>query len=146
MFGIEAELLDLDRVAAARLGFADAAAGRRAHARGQLFEGEGLDEVVVRADLERVDAVVLGATRGDDDDRSADTLRPRLLDHPPAVDPRKHEIEHAHVGPLVAQPREARLAVRDSDRVEPGGLEVPRHPAGDDVVVLDDQDLRHLAT
>ena len=31
-------------------------------------------------------------------------------------------------------------------RVEVGRLEMARHPAGDDVVVFDDQDLRHAAT
>ena len=38
------------------------------------------------------------------------------------------------------------FAVGDADRVEPGRLEVARHPAGDDVVIFDDQDLRHPAT
>ena len=60
--------------------------------------------------------------------------------------PGKHEVEDADVGPLVAQPREAGLAVRDADGVESGGLEVSRHPACDDVVVFDDQDFRHPAT
>jgi hypothetical protein len=93
-----------------------------------------------------VHAIVLRAPRGDDDDRRADSLVARLLDHPPAVDARKHQVEDAYVRPLVAQPREAGLPVGDPDGVEPGRLEVPRHPAGDDVVVFDDQDLRHPAT
>ena len=37
----------------------------------------------------------------------------------------------------------AGLAVGDPDGVEAGRLQVPRHSAGDDVVVFDDQDLRH---
>ena len=144
--GVEAELLDHDRVAAARLGLADAAAGRRAHARGQLLEGERLDEVVVRADLERVHAVVLRSARGDDDDRSADpSERACSMTRQPSI-PGKHEVEHADVGPLVAKAGEPGLAVRDADRVEARRLEVARHAASDDVVVLDDQDLRHPAT
>ena len=87
---------------------------------------------------------MLGAARRDDDDRRADPLAACLLDHLPAVEAGEHQVEDADVGALVAEPCEPRLAVRDPDRVEPGRLEVPRHPLGDDVVVLDDQDLRHL--
>jgi len=95
------------------------------------------------ADLERVDPVVLGAPGAHDDDRRPDPLAARLLDHLPAVEARQHEVEHAHVRVLVAQPGEARLAVRDADRVEAGGSKVARHALGDHVVILDDQDLRH---
>ncbi len=77
---------------------------------------------------------------------SADPLRARLLDDAPAVDPGEHEVEDADVGPLVAQAGQPGLAVGYAYRVEAGRLEVARHPAGDDVVVLDDQDLRHPAT
>ena len=87
---------------------------------------------------------MLGAACRDDDDRRADPLAAGLLDHLPAVDAGEHEIEHADVRPVVAQSREARLAVRDADRVEPRGLEVARHPLRDHLVVLDDQDLRHF--
>ena len=90
-----------------------------------------------------MDAVVLGTARRDDDDRRSDPLAPRLLDHLPAVEARQHQIEHADVRMLEAQPREAGLAVGDADCVEAGRLEVARHPLRDDVVVLDDQDLRH---
>ena len=93
-----------------------------------------------------MDAIVLRPASRDDDDRRADALVPRLLDHAPAVDAGQHEVEDADVGPLVAKARESGLAVGDADRVEPGRLEVTRHPAGDDVVVFDDQDLRHPAT
>ena len=135
-----------DRVAPTRFGVADAAPRGRANPRSELLHRERLHEVVVGADLEGVHAVVLGAARGDDDDRRADPLVARLLDHAPAVDAGEHEVEDADVGPLVAQTGEPGLAVRDPDGVEPGRLEVSRHPAGDDVVVFDDQDFRHAAT
>ena len=141
---VEPELLDHDLLAAARVLRARAPPGRRADARDELLHRERLDEVVVGADLERVDAVVLGAAGGDHDDRRADPLAARLLDHLPAVEAGEHQVEDADVGALVAQPREPGLAVRDADRVEAGRMEVTRHPLGDDVVVLDDQDLRHL--
>ena len=86
---------------------------------------------------------MLGAARADDDDRRPDPLAARLLDHAPPVDAGKHQVEHADVRLLEAQPREPRLAVGDADGVEAGGREVTRHALGDDVVVLDDQDLRH---
>ena len=87
---------------------------------------------------------MLGAAGGDDDDRRADAFSARLLDHLPAVEAGEHEIEDAHVGSLEAQSREPGLAVRDTDRVEAGGLEVTRHALGDDVVVFDDQDGCHV--
>ena len=86
---------------------------------------------------------MLGPARGDDDDRCPDSLASRLLDHLPPVEAGQHEVEHADVRSLVTQPGEAGLAVRDPDGVEPGRLEMTRHPLGDQVVVLDDQDLRH---
>ena len=144
--GVEAKLLDQDRVAAPGLGLADAAPRCRAHARRELLHREGLHQVVVGADLERVHSVVLGATRGDDDDRRADPLVARLLDHAPAVDAGKHEVEDADVRALVAQAGQAGLAVGDADGIEPRRLEVSRHPTCDDVVVFDDQDFRHPAT
>ena len=143
MLRVEPQLLDHDLLAAPRVLSARPAARGCADARDELLHRERLHEVVVGADLERVDAVVLGAARGDDDDRRADSLAPRLLDHLPAVEAGQHQVEHADVRPLVAQPRKAGLAVRDPDGVEPRRLEMTRHPLGDQVVVLDDQDLRH---
>ena len=105
---VEPQLLDVDLLAAARLLRARAAPGGRCDARGQLLHRERLDEVVVGAELERVDPVVLGAARADDDDRRADPLAARLLDHAPAVDAGQHQVEDADVGLLVAEPGEAR--------------------------------------
>jgi hypothetical protein len=93
-----------------------------------------------------VNPVVLGAARGDDHDGRPDPLAARLLDHLPAVEPRKHQVEHADVRALVAEAGESGFPVRDADGIEPGGVQVARHPLGDDVVVLDDQDLRHPPT
>ena len=138
---VDPELLDLDRLAAPLLGRADASARRRADARDELAHRERLDQVVVGADLERVHAVVLGAARRDDDDRRADPLGPRGLDQLPAVELGKHQVEHADVGVLEAQPGQPELAAPDHDRVEAGGREVAGHAVGDHAVVLDDEDL-----
>jgi hypothetical protein len=51
----------------------------------------------------------------------------------------------ADVRPLVAEPRDPGLAVPDPQRVEPRVGEVARHGLGDELVVLDYQDLRHCA-
>ena len=143
---VDAQLLDLDRLAAPLLGRAHAAPRRRADARDELAHRERLHEVVVGADLERVHAVVLGAARGDDDDRRADPLGARRLDQLPAVELGQHQVEHADVGVLEPEAREPELAAADDDRIEPGRDEMARHPVGDHVVVLDDQDLGHGPT
>ena len=140
---VDPELLDLDRLAARRLLAAQGAAGSCAHARHEFLHRERLHEVVVGADLERVHAVVLGATGRDHDDRRADTLVPCRLDQFPAVDARKHQVEHAHVGLLVAKPRKTLGAIADGNRVEAGCAEVSRHSLGDYLVILDDQNLGH---
>ena len=144
--GVEAQLLDVDSVPTTWFRIADPAPCRCADPGCELLHRERLHEVVVGADLEGVHAVVLGAARRDDDDRRADPFVARLLDHAPAVDAGEHEVEDADVRPLVAQTSEPGLAVRDPHGVEPSRLEVPRHPASDDVVVFDDQDFRHAAT
>ncbi len=143
---VEAELLDLDLLAAPRLLRTGAPPCGGCDPRRELLHRERLDEVVVGAELEGVDAVVLGAAGADDDDRRADPLAARLLDHLPPVEPRQHQVEHADVGLLVAEAGEPGLAVRDADGVEAGHRQVPGHALGDDVVVLDDQDLRHRGT
>src|SRR6185295_4244502 len=84
-----------------------------------------------------------GAAGGDDDDGRADALVSRLFDHPPAVEARKHEIEDADVRSLEPKALDPRLTVGDGDGVEAGALQMAGHPARDDVVVLDDQDLGH---
>src|ERR1700722_7404538 len=143
---VDPQLLDLDRLAAALLGGGHPAPRRRTDGRDELAHRERLDEVVVGSDLERMDTVVLGPARGDDDDRRTDPLRARGLDQLPAVELGQHEIEDADVRILEAQPGEPDLAAPDDDRVEAGRREVARHPVGDHRVVLDDQDLGHAPT
>ena len=141
--GVDAQLLELDRLAALLLLGPRPPACVGLHPGDELFHGERLDEVVVGADLERMHPVVLGAARRHDDDRRPDSLAAGVLDQLPAVGPREHQVDNADVRPLEAQPREAGGAVLDAYRVETGCREMVRHAVGDDGVVFDDQDLRH---
>ncbi len=140
---VDPQLLDLNRLAAHRLQRPRAPSRLSLDPGHELLHRERLDEVVVGADLERVHAIVLRAARRDDDDRRADALAANGLDEVPAVEPGQHEVEDADVGVLEAEPSESLLAARRRGSVEPGGLEVLHHPACDDLVVLDDQDLGH---
>src|SRR5438105_3900991 len=108
---IDHELLDLDRLPPRCLVSSSAAARGGAYPRDELLHGERLHEVVVGADLERVHAVVLGAARGDHHDRGADSLRTNRLDQLPAVEPGEHQIEHADVRLLVAEPGETLVSI-----------------------------------
>src|SRR2546423_8643926 len=74
---VDAELLDLDRLAARRLLRPHPPPRRGLHARDKLLHGERLHEVVVGPHLERVDPVVLGAPSADADDRCADAVAAR---------------------------------------------------------------------
>src|SRR5437764_8567320 len=140
---VDSQLLDLDGLASLLRLRADAAPGGRLHPGDELLHRERLDEIVVGADLERVDAVVLGPARADDDDRRADPFGARRLDQAPAVEPWQHQAEPDPVGRFVAEARQPDLAAAHGDGVEASAGEVLRHPRGDHLVVLDDQDLRH---
>jgi hypothetical protein len=112
-----------------------------ADARDQLAGGEGLDDVVVGAELQAGDAVGLLAARGEQDDRDARAL---LLAHPAhdlqPVDPGHHQVEHDEVRPAAREGVERRVAVRDDLGVVAGALEVARDDLADRRLVVDHQD------
>ena len=142
LVGLDPQALDLDR-RAALVGDAAAAAQRRLHARHQLAHAERLRQVVVGADAERVHLVVLGPAGRHGDDRRADALAARRLGHRPAVEAGQHHVDHGDVGALVAQLREAALAVLDPLDVEARMAQVLEHHAGHDGVVLDHEHACH---
>ena len=75
-----------------------APAQQRAHAREQLLALERLDEVVVGADVEPLDARVQRVARGEDEDRRVVLVAAQLARDLDAVHPRQAEVEHDQVG------------------------------------------------
>ena len=139
LVGIDLEALDRDRARAQRHRRDLAAAERGVHARHQLAHAEGLGQVVVGADLERVHLVVLAAARRDHDDRGDDALGTCALGHRPAVEAGKHQIDDGDVGALEAELAESALTVLRPLDVETAMPEVRADRARDHPVVLDQQ-------
>jgi hypothetical protein len=104
---------------------------------------ERLHEVVVGAELESANAVVLCAAGADDDDRRSDPFAADCLDDAPAVDARQHQVEHTDVRLAVAKCRQAGLALVDDGWLEAGHGEMLRHAAADYSVVFDDENAGH---
>ena len=73
-----------------------AAAQDALHAGEQLREGERLDEVVIGAELEPLDAVVDLVARAEEKHRRL-PLPADALQHRPAVDPGQHHVEQDQV-------------------------------------------------
>src|SRR5215218_9089003 len=137
--GVDSKLLDLDRLAAAFLLASGAAPRGGGDSGDKLLHGERLDEIVVGADLEGMDTVVLRPSCADHDDRRSDAFRSRLLDQAPAVHTGQHQIDDTDLGVLESEARQAGLPVAHRDRVETGAREVARHALCNDLVVFDDE-------
>ena len=120
-----------------------ARAGERLHASHELGHAERLGEVVVGAQRQRGDLVVLVAARADGEDRRHQALVACALDQPPAVQARQHQVDDAHVGPLEAQLAQALGAVLRPFDVESRGAQMGPHRPRDDAVVLDHEYCGH---
>ena len=70
-----------------------AAAVESSQPREQLFEGEWLGEIVVRAAIQHADAIADRMTGADDQDRRVDALIPHLPADLEAVQARQHQVE-----------------------------------------------------
>ena len=141
--GIDAQAGKLECLLALR-GRGDARpASERLHARHELGHPERLGEVVVGAERQGSDLVVLVAACADGKDRSHQALVARTLDQPPAVQARQHEIDDADVGPLEAQLAQALGAVVSPFDVESRGAQMRPHRPRDDAVVLDYEHCSH---
>ena len=100
-----------------------AAAQHRLDAGHELHHAEGLDEVVVRAEVETADPVILRALGRGHDDRDGAQLRRRLhaLQQLDAVHTGQHHVEHDQIGLLRLERRPERDAVGKAAGVKPRG-------------------------
>ena len=106
----------------------------------QLAQGEGLGDVVVRAQLEADDLVELVAAGGQEQDRRLGADRAQAAEDLEAVDAREADVEHDQVGrlgrgelqPLLARARDGHLVALLLE----GVLDAAR----DGELVFDDQD------
>src|SRR5262245_48314737 len=93
-----------------------------ADSRHQLARTEGLRQVVVGADVEGSDLVVLLTARTDDDDR-LDRDLPEVSRHVHPVHVREAEIEENEVGVVSSREREPLLPCRRLERAVAGAGE-----------------------
>ena len=139
----------VDRRSRARLGGAaggGCSAGTaqdRLHAQHQFARAEGLGEIVVGADLEPADAVVLLAEGGQHHDRQIGSAPAEPPAHLEAVDAGEHEVEHHDVGRARRGGGQGVDAVRRAQHRHAGALEIRGDDVADGLVVIDDQSGAH---
>ena len=117
-----------------------AAAQHRLHSREQLGQPKGFGDVVLGAELEAQDFVVLGAPGAEHDDRDDAALAPELLHYGEAIQFGQHDVQDQQVELGALRRAEAALPVGlQLDHVALR-LEVQLEAEGDAVVVFDDED------
>src|SRR3990170_4566371 len=142
---VEQELALAER---ADLGRADVGPTRatedRLHAEHDLLRAERLRHVVVGAELEPADPVLLARLRGEHEDRG-EARAPELAGDGLARHIGQAEVEQDQVGARGGRQREGLGAASRREDREPRALEVPAEQGADLRLVLDHQDrLRHL--
>ena len=115
------------------------AAEDRAHARHDLAHAEGLDDVVVGAELEPDDPVGLRPAGGDHDDRDV-RAAPQLSADVAAVAVGQAQVEQHEVGPLLGGGAQRVGRRGGQDRAEPLALERVPERLRDRRLVLDEED------
>ena len=118
-----------------------APAQQRAQAREQLLALEGLDEVVVGAGVEALDARLDRVAGGEHEDRDVPALA-QALGHVDAVEAGESEVEDHQVGGEDVRLVERRHAVAGDARLVALQPQRALENLGDVLVVLDDQDAR----
>jgi hypothetical protein len=140
---VDAETGKLERVLAFGRGSDARPPRKRLHPGHELGHAEWLGEVVVRAERQRGDLVVLVAASAHGQDRRHQALVTCALDQSPAVQARQHQVDDADVGPLEAQLAQAAVAVVGPLDVESAGAQMRPHCACDHAVVLDHEYRSH---
>ena len=117
-------------------------AQQRLDSRDRLARAERLDQVVVRANLEAEQPVVLVAERADDEDRGSVVVGAPSAKHIEPGQARKHDVEDDHVGAAPLPFGESGRTVRSQMRVEARASKVGKQDRGHGRVVLDDEHRR----
>ena len=90
---------------------------QRSQSRDQFLHGEGLCQVVVRAEIEATDAIEDRVPGRQQQDRFAVVFGAQRAKHIPAVDARQHDVQHDDVVRQIVRPHEGLFAVaRDVHR------------------------------
>src|SRR5690348_13015726 len=134
--GVEHEVADAQRRHAARR----PAAQQRAHACQQLLALERLDEVVVSADVEALDAGLQRVARGEDQDRHLVAALAQAAGDVHAVEPGEAEVEDDQVGQEGMRLLEALDPVSCELDLIPLEAQRALEDLRDLLVVLDDED------
>lgn len=134
-----------DEVGEAERGGGTGGSGRgpsqeRADPGDQFVQGEGFDEVVVRARLQSVDALADGVERGQDEDGGTVAQRPQLPADGEAVEYGHHHVEDDRVGLPGRDLGEGREPVRGAPDLVPLDRESVLDGCPDLGLVVDDED------
>ena len=119
-------------------------AQQRAQARLQLAQGERLDEVVVGAGVEALDAIVDRVARGEHQHGRPVTGLPQAPADLEPVEPRHRDVEDDRFGGRGGQPIEGFLAVGGEVDVVPVKRERTLQCCANGRLVVDNQDLHFL--
>ena len=120
------------------------AAEHRVHAREQLLDLKGLDDIVIRAHLEAGDLVLGLALGREHDDRDLAVFADGLADLP-AIHDGQHDIEHDEIGVLGLRQMQARSPVVRDEHLEAVLLQIQPQELGNiDIVLNDDDFLTHM--
>ena len=120
-------------------------AQHRSHAQLELTEAEGFGDVVVRAVLKPLDALVLLAPGGEHDQRQVASHRAQPSAHLEPSDAGQHEVEDHEVDRRTGEALDRRLPVCHGLHEMPAPREVARNGVPHRRVVLDEQDPHHGA-
>ena len=109
-------------------------------ARDELFDREGLYDVVVTSDGEPVDSIRRGVTGGEKQDRCAEAGFSKAPQDLESVEVGKHDVEDDEVEALVSCGGEGIATVGDGRRREPFEPKRRGNEERDVVLVVDDED------
>ena len=140
LIGVEVDDELVEREALVRVLGDLAAAQHGVDARKQLLHLKGLDDIVVRAHLKAVDAVVDLALGGEHDDRALGRLAD-LGAHAPAVEHGEHHVEQHEVGLFFLEFLHGLAAVGGDADVEALFVEIHLNEVGNIIVVLHDKNI-----